>query len=207
MLDRFRSNKPLRLAFLLAATLLGGVLLCGGLILFGVVVGGSALMEARAAAERLRPLRAVCETGAAVPAAPEYVADPGPNKVAVYLSIDGASYDNRTSDYPRRWRAATVSEAELVACAQTGKEVIETCEYTLEDNTPATLQRVQITLTVRLYAPHTGELLAETVLTGNAPRACQENETFSGGAATQTVTGDPINPAEVTKWLLAYVEP
>jgi hypothetical protein len=207
MLNFLRTDNRFRIYLILAATVLGGVLLCSGLILFGVVVGGSPLMEAQAAAERLRPLRAVCESGAAVPEAPEYIADSGPNKVVVYLAVDGEAYYNRTEDYPRRWRAATVGEAELVACAQTGTQVIETCDYTLEDNTPAKLQRVQYTLTVRVYAPHTGELLDETVLTGNAPRACQDSETFTGGATTQTVTGDPINPAEVTKWLLNYVEP
>jgi len=203
VLGLFRANKYL----LLAATLLGGLLLCSAIVIFGLVVGSSPLVEAQAAAERLRPLRAVCESGAAVPEAPAYTADPGPNKIVVYLATDGQTYDNRTDDYPRRWRAATVAEAELVACAQTGTQIIETCEYTLADNTPARLQRLQVTLTVRLYAPHTGQLLDTTTLTGLAPRACQENETFRDGATTQTVTGDPINPAEVTKWLLAHVEP
>jgi hypothetical protein len=202
-----RTNKTLRFYLIVAGGILGGVLVCSALIIFGLAVGGSPLVEAQAAAERLRPLRAVCESGAAVPEAPEYFADSGPNKVAVYLSTDGQTYYNRTEDYPRRWRAALVSEAELVACAQTGTQIIETCEYTLADNTPAQLQREQYTLTVRLYAPHSGELIDETVLTGVAPRACQDNETFTGGATTQTVTGDPINPAEVEKWLLTHVEP
>ncbi|MCS6910738.1 MAG: hypothetical protein NZM11_09260 [Anaerolineales bacterium] len=201
------SDKRLRVYFILAAIILGGVLLCSTLIIFFAVV--SPLIEAQAITERLRPLQTVCENGAAVPEAPEYIADPGPNKVVVYLAAEDETYYNRIEDYPRHWHATTVGEAELVACAQTGKQIIETCEYTLEDedNTLAKLQREQYTLTVRLYAPHTGELLAETVLTGSEPRACQDTETFTDGVTTQTVTGDPIKPAEMTKWLQAYVEP
>lgn len=150
--------------------------------------------ELETAESRIRPLRAVCEQGVGVPEARSYDGDAEPNLLAAFLTTDGVNFEHRSADYPRRWQAGNVTAAELVVCLHAGAETVETCPA------PAVANRVQYYVEVTLLNAYSGDQVAATLLKGFAPPAC--SETASG-----ELTGSPVNPAEVEKWLLTYVEP
>lgn len=208
-------KKRLQFRVLLAAVILGGVLLCSGLILGGLALEGAAEAPAKATQQAsfdsVKPLKELCAGGAGNPAAASYTPGAGPHRLVVFRSniagsTDLSTFYIRTEDYPEAWRAAVLEEAALVACVSTGSAIIETCEYTLADGTAATLNRVQLTATIRLYAARTGELIGQAELPGPEPRACGDTEKFVEGSRTATLTGDAVTPEAIAEWLREYVQ-
>jgi hypothetical protein len=208
-------KKLLQFRVLLAAVILGGVLLCSGLILGGLALEGAAEAPAKATQQAsfdsVKPLKELCAGGAGNPAAASYTPGAGPHRLVVFRSniagsTDLSTFYIRTEDYPEAWRAAVLEEAALVACVSTGSSIVEECAYTLQDNKAATLQRVQLTAQIKLYAARTGELVAQGELAGTEPRACGDTEQFVGDLLVATVTGEAVTPEAIAEWLREYVQ-
>jgi hypothetical protein len=196
---------------LLAATILGGVLLCSVIILAGTLLSSGGRQAGQEGLAALAPLRQVCFGGAGLPQAAAYSPGPGPRRVVVFRSniagsADPSTFYNRSADYPANWQAADLPQAGLVACVHTGSVVVEECAYTLGDGARAILQRVRSTALVELYAAQTAGLVARGELPGAEPRACQPQEQFTGAALTQAISGDAVSPAQIQAWLSGYVE-
>ncbi len=208
-------KKLLQFRVYLAAGILGGVLLCSALILGGLALEGAAQAPAKATQqasfESVKPLKELCAGAAGNTAAASYAPGSGPHRLVVLRSniagsTDLSTYYIRTEDYPEAWRAAVIEEAALVACVGTGSYLIEECAYTLKDGATATLNRVQLTAVIRLYAARTGELIGQGEVPGPEPRACGETEKFAEGSFTATVTGEAVSPEAIAEWLREYVE-
>lgn len=208
-------KKLLQIRVLLAGVILGGVVLCSGVILTGLAVSNAAEAPARttqeALWESLKPLKELCAGGAGNSAAASYAPDAGPHRLVVFRSniagsTDLSTFYIRTEDVPAEWRADDIAQAELAACVHAGSVIIEECTYTLANATTATLQRVQLTAIVNLFAARTGELVGQSELPGPEPRACQNTEQFVEGSLTATVTGEAVTPDVIAEWLRAYVE-
>ena len=204
-----------RLRMLLAGLILGGVLVCSVTLLAGQALSAADAAPARAtqsaALEALQPLKTLCLGGAGQGAAAGYTPGAGPHRLVVFRSniagsADLATFYNRTEDYPADWQAADLPQAALVACVHTASAVVEACAYNLAGGAQATLQRVQLSAAVALYAARTGALVGQAVLPGAEPRACQPQETFPAGVTTQSVSGAAVPPAQIQAWLAAYVE-
>lgn len=209
-------KKLMQFRLLLAAGIIGGVLLCSAVILGGLALQGAAEAPARATQQAsfdsVTPLKALCTGGPGQPAAASYAPGAGAPRLVVFRSniagsTDLSTYYIRTEDLPEAWRAAELAQAALVACVGTGSAVIETCAYNLPNNQAATLRRVQLTAQISVYAAQTGEPIAQAELPGPEPRACQDQEQFSEGALTQTVTGEPVAPEAINRWLSEFVGP
>lgn len=208
-------KKLLKFRVLLAGVILGGVMLCSGVILTGLTVSNAAKAPARAAQEAswesLKPLKELCLGGAGNSSAANFTPGAGPHRLVVFRSniagaTDLSTFYNRTEDYPAEWRAAELAQAQFVACIHTGSIVVEECAYTLPNDVRATLQRMQLTAQVSVYAAQTGELLGQAELPGALPRACQAQEQFAETLTTQSVAGDPVPPAQIEAWLRGLVE-
>jgi hypothetical protein len=208
-------KKRLQLRVVVAGVTLGSVLLCSGLILGGLALSNAAEDPARATQQAsfdsVKPLKELCAGGAGHAAAANYTPGNGPHRLVVFRSniagsTDLSTFYNRSEDYPAGWQATELAQAELVACVHTGSIVVEECVYTLKDGTRATLQRVQLTAIVQLYAAHTGELVGRGELPGSAPRACQDKEPFAEGVRTAAVTGEAVTADAIAEWLREYVQ-
>lgn len=208
-------KKRVKFRLIIAAAILGGVLLCSTLILGGLALEGAAEAPAKATQQAsfdsVKPLKELCAGGAGNPAAANYTPGAGPHRLVVFRSniagsTDLSTFYNRTEDYPEAWRAAVLEEAALVACVHAGSYIVEQCAYTLQDNQAATLQRVQLAATINVYAARTGELVGQTELPGTEPRACLDTEQFVGGLLTATVTGEAVTPEAIAEWLREYVQ-
>lgn len=209
-------KKLLQFRVLLAAVILGGVLLCSAIILGGLAVQGATEAPAKATEQAsfdsVKPLKELCTGDAAgLTNAAEYVPGSGANRLVVFRSnlagsTDLSAYYIRTEDYPEAWRAAELEQAALVACVSANSYVVEECAYTLEDNKPATLQRIQLTALVNVYAARTGQLVAQDELLGSEPRACQDQEQFMGDLLVLTVTGEAVTSQAIANWLQPFVE-
>jgi hypothetical protein len=205
------SKAPLTLVrLLLAAGILGGVLLCSLTILAGTLLSAGSRQSQSASLAALSPLKQVCFGGAGLPAAAAY--SPGAEARLVVFrsniagSTDPTTFYNRTADYHTAWQASELEGAGLVACVHTGSVIVEECAYTLGAGGRGILQRVQWTARVDLFAAQTAELIAQGELSGALPRACQQQEEFSGTAVTQPVYGEAVTPGQIQAWLSDYVE-
>jgi len=208
-------KKLVKFRLIIAAAIIGGVLLCSTLILGGLALEGATAAPAKATQQAsfdsVKPLKELCGGGAGHPAAASYTPGSGPQRLVVFRSnitgsTDLSTFYIRTEDYPEAWRAAVVEEAALVACVGAGSYLIEECAYTLKDGATATLNRVQLTAVIRLYAARTGELVGQGEVPGPEPRACGETEKFGEGSLTATVTGEAVAPEAIAEWLREYVE-
>ena len=208
-------KKLLQFRVYLAAAIIAGVLLCSLLILGGLALQGAAEAPERATEQAsfdsVGPLKDLCAGGAGHATAARYAPGGGPHRLVVFRSNLAGSSDLtafyiRTEDFPEAWRAAQLEQAALVACVGANSYVIEECAYTLEGNKPGTLQRVQLTAGINLYAAQTGELIAQDELPGPEPRACQDQEQFVGDLLTLTVAGDAVSSETIADWLREYVE-
>jgi hypothetical protein len=96
----------------------------------------------------------------------------------------------------------------LVACLDERWSTIESCPYTgRESGVTKTLDRQQHQIKLRLVASRSGQTVAEELFTGTAPRACQDEESFSVNATSATVQGDPVALSAVQGWLKTFVAP
>jgi hypothetical protein len=217
-LDQIEDPNQKKLAkfrLIIAAAIIGGVLLCSTLILGGLALQGVTAAPAQATQQAsfdsVTPLKELCAGAAGNTTAASYAPGSGPHRLVVFRSniagsTDLSTYYIRTADYPEAWRAALVEEAALVACVSANSYIVEECAYTLEGNQAATLQRVQLAATINLYAARTGALVGQTELIGSEPRACQDTEQFSGGLLTATVTGEAVPPEAIAEWLSEFVQ-
>jgi hypothetical protein len=208
--SRPADRRRLNFYIALAAGILGGALLCGGLVLAGSLLSTQSRQPEQDRWQALAPLRQVCG-GAGQAQAARYAPGAGPHRLAVFRSniagsTDLSTFYNRTEDFPAEWQPAELAHAALVACVHTGSVVVEECAYTLDAGARATLQRVQLTAMINLYAASTGELVGQETLTGPEPRACQAQEQFLDGSLTQPVFGEAVCPAQIQGWLTGYVE-
>jgi hypothetical protein len=98
-----------------------------------------------------------------------------------------------------------VEELELVVCVdQEEDELIETCDYTMEEGgSAATLSRYSKHVTLRLLEAKTGqEIMANTLI--GMPRECQDTEEFLEGTTGSSIYGNVYE--ELEDWLRPYVE-
>lgn len=202
---------PLNLfRLLLAAGILGGVLLCSLTILAGALLSSQGRQPEQDRLAALAQLRALCGGGGGHAQAAA-LAGAGPHRLVVFRSNIAGSTDlttfyNRTEDYPAEWHASGPDQAELVACVHTGSVILEECAYTLSGGAQAVLQRVQWTAIVNLYTAQTADLIAQAELPGSEPRPCRQQEEFQGSALTQPVYGEAVAPAQIQAWLSGFVE-
>jgi hypothetical protein len=203
---------PLTLVrLLLAAGILGGVLLCSLTLLAGTLLRSGDRQAEQDALAALAPLKQLCFGGAGLSQSARYDPGAGPQRLVVFRSniagsADPATFYNRTADYPANWQAQELASAGLVVCVHTGSVVVEECVYTLSDGARGVLQRVQWTALIELYAAQSADLVAQGKLPGDLPRDCQQQEQFSSSALTQSVVGDAVPPAAIQAWLSDYVE-
>jgi hypothetical protein len=177
-------------------------------LLFGALVVAAAILHRREVAE-FGPVTAAC-AGTAVPGTRAYV--PGQPHRLVGARMDGSGW---TPDFPRvpaDLRASEASNADVVMCF--GDEVtqtLETCTYdvyfrgrTSVRNYPRTVTR----LPVRLVAASTGQPLAQEVVQGVVPPAC-DSQTSSASSTPSAfhVQGASVGLAEIQAWLQSPASP
>ena len=83
-------------------------------------------------------------------------------------------------------------------------ELVETCEYTLEDGGETViLSRYATQVTFRLLEAQTGREIAADALVG-LPRECQDTQEFVEGTTGSSIYGHVYE--ELEDWLRPYVE-
>lgn len=208
-------QRRFRWRVIVAAGILGGVVLCSLVLLIGQGLADGQAAPARATQEAswasLAALKGMCAGEAGDAAAAPYADGSGPHQLVVFRSnivgsTDLSTFYNRSEDHPEDWRAALLEDAALVVCVQATSVVVEECAYQLRGGEQAVLQRVQLGAAVSVIAAQTGEVVAQDVLPGSEPRACGEQEEFADGVTAQVVSGDPVETTVITEWLRPYVE-
>jgi hypothetical protein len=100
-----------------------------------------------------------------------------------------------------QWEPMALRFNELVACTEGEKqEVIEKCEYT--GGGGATIERVIIRMTIRLFDSKTGFYIGNREFVGSPPKECPST-THSGGK----MLGEYTNRNDIKTWLKAFVNP
>lgn len=184
-----------------------GGLIAGGVVGLGVigalmfVLSGSIAerVERRAQIRRLDDTESFC-TGGATPHPDAVAYTPGsPNTIVVFSGHDrvlsreyGTGFRDWTPETPR------VDQTALVGCVVDTRSELETCRY----SEGRMMHRVQIDRAVSVYSLQTGQVVAQTVLTGGMPDGCQMIEEFYGGG-DNTKTGTVATDEDV----LAYLRP
>ncbi len=203
------------LRVIVAAAILGGVVLCSVILLIGLTLEDDAEAPARATQEAswasLAPLKTQCAGGGGEPRAARYTPGAGPHRLVVFRSnipgtTDLSTYYNRTEEYPTDWHAALLEDAALVVCVHASVAVIEECAYDLRGGAQGVLVRQRHIAIVHVTAAHTGEVVAQTELAGGDPRACQDQESFAADMTQLAVVGDPVPASLIADWLRAYVD-
>jgi hypothetical protein len=203
------------LRVIVAAAILGGVVLCSVILLIGLTLEDGAQAPARATQEAswasLAPLKTQCAGGGGEPRAARYTPDAGPHRLVVFRSniagaTDLSTFYNRTEEFPADWHAPLLEDAALVVCVQTSAAVIEECAYDLRGGAQGVLVRQRSIAIVHVIAAHSGDLVAQTELVGGDPRACQDQESFAADTTLLTVVGDPVAASTIAEWLRAYVD-
>lgn len=96
-----------------------------------------------------------------------------------------------TAPYVRPDNGLGIEDADLVVCAKDTEETVERCGGY---DGYRTMNRVRVDSEVRFISIKTGEELWRTTLTGAAPRACEERESFSKGSMSGTIRGHSPDP-------------
>ncbi len=150
----------------------------------------------------------ICQ-GAPLPDAPSYGQALGTHSLVVLELGSNGNYqygfiNPNTYSLPDGWTTRYVEELELVVCVdQEEDELIETCDYTMEDGGAATLSRYSKHVTLRLLEAQTGQEVAANTLVG-MPHECQDTEEFLEGTTGSSVYGNVYE--ELEDWLRPYVE-
>ncbi len=196
----------------IAVAILVGVFGCSAVIIFGTSLSDLQRQPTQEALAAVSPLRELCGAGEGSADAKGYTDGDGPHRLIVFRSLladaqDLTAYYNRTEDYPAEWRAPALSEAELVACVHAERVVIEECNYTLDNGVAGIVQRVQWLARVVLHDARSGRVLDEGEVSGSLPRACQDQEDFSGSSMILQVAGEQPAPDAIAGWLEPRVMP
>ncbi len=104
------------------------------------------------------------------------------------------------------WTPQTLPEVELVVCMQIDEVLIESCPYTLENGTKASVERFQYETSVTLREARTGAVVAETSLPGTMPAECGNQIRFEKNELTKEVYGVAAGMGQITPWIQPYVE-
>lgn len=196
----------------IALLILVGVFGCSAVIIFGTALSDLQRQPTQEALAAVSPLRELCGGGSGSASAKGYTDGAGPHRLIVFRSIlsdaqDLTAYYNRTEDYPAEWRATGLGEAELVACVHAEPVVIEECSYTLDNGVAAVLQRVQWLARIVVHDARSGDMLDEGAVEGSLPRACQDQESFTGSTLVVQVAGEQPAPTAIAGWLEPWVMP
>lgn len=208
-------QRLLGLRVIVAAAILGGVVLCSVVLLIGLTLEDGAEAPARATQEAswasLAPLKTQCAGGGGELRAARYTPGAGPHRLVVFRSnvagaTDLSTFFNRTEDFPTNWHAPLLEDAALVVCVHPALVVVEECAYDLRGGAQGVLVRQRLIAIVHVIAAHSGEPVAQTELAGGDPRACQDQESFAADTTELAVVGDPVPASLIADWLRAYVE-
>lgn len=123
---------------------------------------------------------------------------------AVLLTESGAP-STFAGDAPAIWEPVAVRFAQLVACVEEDRQVVQVCGgyFNVTTGAPAPgITRFRLTLAVRLVEARTGRLVEERVFQGGEPRQCQLTESID----LTTITGSPVRFAQVRSFLAGHVE-
>jgi hypothetical protein len=172
--------------------------------------GGSDSAEEEGQTRANAPIVAPICQGTPLPEAPAYTKASGIHPLIILELGDDGNYkygfiSGTTYKQPDGWRTSYVDNLELVVCvdAETD-ELVETCEYTLEDGSGTVdLNRYAKQVSFRLVEAQTGREIAADTLTG-LPRECQETEEFIEDTTGSSMYGDVYE--EMEDWLRPYVE-
>jgi hypothetical protein len=116
--------------------------------------------------ERVAVFEPACR-GEALSGAVAYPAGGTPHLIVVIGAHANTTY---VPEIPQEWQAATVGDAQLVACLDVSAESVERCSYL---NGPDIVRR-HYTIAVDLRAARTGEPVASTVIDGGLPPPCPQ---------------------------------
>jgi uncharacterized protein YraI len=160
----------------------------------------AALAAALAQAEAA--LTAYCANVVPVDVVPVY--DGGPTFHPILLQTTAGTPHWWATQVPS-WAPATVLDTQLVACIGDQQErLIETCEYeSYSGGWAPPIRRYVYDVTVQLFSPQNGAMVASTTISGAEPRACGPSEPWN----LTRLAGPQVQSSQVFDWLRPFVNP